>query len=629
MTTKKRQTYRFMIPQVKERLIGRQGEVACYIPYRIEDDLTAENILQELRKQPHMVPLANYISENRRIYLIEGESMEMLYLAAEYVGSYHNLVEGTWGMEIVETEDGFDYDEFSQDVSGSTEGDSNDSPSARTFDFSANMPLLRYHEISSVYAPSNGCGVNEHFYLDTQRARTPWWTMSQEGTIIIDCSLSYLGGLPRILQAMDSYERIIVLKQCGKCPPGIDSLAMRGGLDLMSSIIDLGFEMETETVAIGEPEDDSDYRKDVLCQLGRERGGGFAPKTNYGKILSMIKENRGNVRNETLTKAVANALLRKKDGKKLNVRDFEYLSVIQEQSRNAERADKDLNMELVGQEAVRLQMKHIVDSMVFQKRRSEMGLPADKIHYTFAFMGAPGTGKTTWAMRLAMEMKERGLLENTESICMNAAELKALYVGHTTQKVKSIFEQYGVIILDEAYSLSEGENGDSYGAEAMAQLCVELENHANDRLVVFAGYGGSNNSDDNRMLRFLQSNPGINSRISFKIHFENFRAEELVEVFHRMMSCTGYQVPNSEDQAIADFFAARKTERAFGNCREVRNLIDRVKIHLAARMSAEGRYAVEDMSRVMPEDIRAAMEEIAEEYCKLSANEARAIGFSK
>ena len=55
-----------------------------------------------------------------------------------------------------------------------------------------------------------------------------------------------------------------------------------------------------------------------------------------------------------------------------------------------------------------------------------MGLKGEPIHCTFAFLGSPGTGKTTWALRLAEEMKRQGLLEDTNSICINAAELKAM-----------------------------------------------------------------------------------------------------------------------------------------------------------------------------------------------------------
>ena len=83
------------------------------------------------------------------------------------------------------------------------------------------------------------------------------------------------------------------------------------------------------------------------------------------------------------------------------------------------------------------------------------------------------------------------LLPDNRYICINGAELKGKYVGHSAPNTKKLFENYDVIIIDEAYSIVE-ENGtmDSFGNEAIAQLIIELENHSTDKLIIFAGYGG-------------------------------------------------------------------------------------------------------------------------------------------
>ena len=61
------------------------------------------------------------------------------------------------------------------------------------------------------------------------------------------------------------------------------------------------------------------------------------------------------------------------------------------------------------------------------------------------------------------------LLPDNRYICINGAELKGKYVGHSAPNTKKIFENYDVIIIDEAYSIVE-ENGtmDSFGNEAIA-----------------------------------------------------------------------------------------------------------------------------------------------------------------
>ena len=129
------------------------------------------------------------------------------------------------------------------------------------------------------------------------------------------------------------------------------------------------------------------------------------------------------------------------------------------------------------------------------------------------------------------------------------------------------------------------------------------------------------------MLEFLRANPGINSRVSFKVHFANFKAEELVEVFHSMMKAGGYVLDRQVDGEVTEFFRRRMKQRAFGNCREVRNLSDRVKIVMAGRLAALPDCTREQASRVLSEDVRAAIEEIEQEYMGLEKNERRYIGF--
>ena len=52
-------------------------------------------------------------------------------------------------------------------------------------------------------------------------------------------------------------------------------------------------------------------------------------------------------------------------------------------------------------------------------------------------------------------------------------------------------EENDIIVIDEAYSLTgDRSEPDSFSREAIAQLVIELEEHAEDKLVIFAGYGG-------------------------------------------------------------------------------------------------------------------------------------------
>lgn len=618
--------YRFILPNIQKKLIGTQGEQARFIPYRLEEDLTPEDILKELRRQPHMAQLVQKLDAGRRVYLLEGPDAEQLFLAAEYIGTWHRMKN-----ELDECYSAADDEDGDPDAERRwQDGDTN----FRVFDFDQKLPFLIANEVREFYFPNEGLGFGISLYRpEPTPQKRPWWTLSQNAPIVLSltdpdgalCPADpmSISGLPRLVENMRSRALIIVLSVCSR--PDEEQEAKQNFFSRGATMEDVSFDLETDCIRLGAPDQESRYKLEVLRQLAREKGTPLSPKANGEKILSLIEEHRGNVSNRTIAKAVSNALLRRRTQGSLRDRDFDYLASVfpGQRQRRQESAP-----ELVGQPEIRRQLTRVVDSMVFQKRRKAEGLPCSPIHYTFAFLGAPGTGKTSWARWLAREMETRGLLNGSSAICINAAELKAKYVGHTTGKVKALFEQYNVIILDEAYSLAEGEGDDCFAREALAQLCVELEDHAEDRLVIFAGYGGSRDPGDNRMLRFLQSNPGINSRVSFKIWFQDFQARDLAEVFRSMLEWERYVLPPETAAAAADFFRRRLKSPAFGNCREARNLADRVKLHLAARMAGRKDCPKEEFSRVLPQDVEGAAAEILEEYRALERDGGRTIGFS-
>lgn len=621
--------YHFILPNIQKKLIGTQGEQARSIPYRLEEGVTPESIARELRRQPHMAELAEKLDDERRIYLLEGPDAEQLFLAAEYVGTWHRLRNEMDSCYLAES------DEDSDEENGEENEDEpwrNGDTNRRAFDFESELPFLTLEELQRFYCPNEGFGFGNNLYRpDMTPQKRPWWTMSDDAPIVVSLVepeqefstfAGNLSSLPRLLENLSGRALIIVLYCCPKPDPKSET-----GLDFgfrPTTMEDVAFELETDYIRLGAPKQESRYKRDILRQLAREKGAPLAPRTGARKILSLIEERRGDVTNRTIAKAVSNALLRRKAQGPLRDRDFNYLaSVFPEKPREGLRQP---GQELVGQPELRSRLTRVLDSMTFQKKRKARGLPCSPIHYTFAFMGAPGTGKSSWARWLAEEMESRELLSGSSTICINAAELKAKYVGHTTGKVKALFQQYNAIILDEAYSLAEGEGDDCFAREALAQLCVELEEHAEDRLVIFAGYGGSRDPGDNRMLRFLQSNPGINSRVSFKIWFQDFQVQDLTEVFRSMLTGERYVLPPEAEEAAADFFRRRMRSRAFGNCREARNLADRVKLHLAARLTEGEDWS--DLTHVLPQDVEGAAAEILEEYRALERDGGQAIGFS-
>ena len=64
----------------------------------------------------------------------------------------------------------------------------------------------------------------------------------------------------------------------------------------------------------------------------------------------------------------------------------------------------------------------------------------------------------------------------------------------------------GILFIDEAYSLSNSQGGDDFGNEAIATILKFMEDNRSRLSIIVAGY-------ENEMNQFIQSNPGLESRI--------------------------------------------------------------------------------------------------------------------
>lgn len=240
---------------------------------------------------------------------------------------------------------------------------------------------------------------------------------------------------------------------------------------------------------------------------------------------------------------------------------------------------------LVGIEDIKQQVYDIVNVMKYNKLRGQMNIQGSKFHNVHVMLGAPGTAKTTVAKYMGQLMFNEKLLPDNRFICINGAELKGMYVGHSAPKTKALFTKYDVIIIDEAYSIveSNGET-DSFGNEAIAQLIIELENHSTDKLVIFAGYGGE--------------------------------VKEMAIIFERIAKNSNYDLQPGTDKVVESFFEERVGRSNFGNGREARVLLETAVIYAAKRVMAEEKENVtpQEMRLLTIEDIQQAIVRMRESF---------------
>ena len=161
------------------------------------------------------------------------------------------------------------------------------------------------------------------------------------------------------------------------------------------------------------------------------------------------------------------------------------------------------------------------------------------------------------------------------------------------------FEQAegGVLFIDEAYSLVQGDKND-FGLEAIATLLKRMEDDRDRLVVILAGYG-------DEMQQFIDSNPGLQSRFTRYIHFDDYSADELMKIFDMRLSKFEYTMKPEANAALAQLFAnavATKTKN-FGNARFARNVFERTIENQASRLANKNEITDVDLQTIEAIDI--------------------------
>ena len=259
-----------------------------------------------------------------------------------------------------------------------------------------------------------------------------------------------------------------------------------------------------------------------------------------------------------------------------------------------------LDDELVGLQPVKDRISEIASLLLVDRVRQRFGLQAPRPSLHMCFTGSPGTGKTTVGVMMADLLKRLGYLDEGQLVSVMRDELVGQFVGQTAPLTHKAMKRAmgGVLFVDEAYHLYRDGSGKDYGHEAIEVMMQVMENDRDQLVVIFAGY-------PDKMETFLDSNPGLRSRIAFHLHFADYTLPELDAIGRLMMKRSGYYLSDDAVSAFHRYLDSHRRDPRFANGRSVRNALEAARFKQAARLTAESdrRWTRDELMRIDAADL--------------------------
>jgi probable Rubsico expression protein CbbX len=262
----------------------------------------------------------------------------------------------------------------------------------------------------------------------------------------------------------------------------------------------------------------------------------------------------------------------------------------------------ELNRDLIGLAAIKQRVEEIAALLLVDRARQRYGLTAPRPNLHMCFTGAPGTGKTTVALKMAALLHQLGYLQSPSLVHAMRDDLVGEYIGQTAPKTKRVLERAkgGVLFIDEAYYLYRGTDSKDYGQETIEILLQVMENDRDDLVVILAGY-------KDRMEVFFESNPGMRSRVAHHLDFASYDIEELTAIGSLMLDQANYYLSPDAEAVLRTEVSRMMTEPHFANARTVRNELELARLRHAHRISSDlqREWSRDDLMRLEPADILA------------------------
>ncbi|GAX49673.1 hypothetical protein AQJ27_00255 [Streptomyces olivochromogenes] len=255
---------------------------------------------------------------------------------------------------------------------------------------------------------------------------------------------------------------------------------------------------------------------------------------------------------------------------------------------------------LIGLDNVKHQVRTLVNLTQLAQRSAQLGMSAPPMSRHLVFAGPPGTGKTTVARLYGTILAELGALRSGHLVEASRADLVAQIVGGTAIKTTETFTRgagrgavrgRGVHPAVRRPRLRRGLPAGDRGHPAEL-----MEDHRDDITVVAAGYSAE-------MEALLSSNPGLSSRFSRIVEFEDCSVPELVAIMESMCVQHQYELDDTTRKALAVHFERIPKDTGFGNGRAARRVFEEMVDRQMFRPATQPDVTERDLTLPVPEDL--------------------------
>ncbi|CAL1701681.1 unnamed protein product [Somion occarium] len=247
----------------------------------------------------------------------------------------------------------------------------------------------------------------------------------------------------------------------------------------------------------------------------------------------------------------------------------------------------DAIMEMSGLEQVKEQVLRI-KAKVDTAQRQGTSLKGER--FNVAMLGNPGTGKTTVARHYAKFLASVQVLPGNMFIETTGSRLANDGVPAVKKHLEDIINAGGgAIFVDEAYQLTSQHN--FQGGQVLDCLLAEMENQVGKVVFIFAGY-------NREMEKFFEHNPGLTSRVPYKLQFTDYEDPELLDMLENLIHKTWNGRMKVEDtDGIRGLFGRITVRRlgrgrgreGFGNARALQNLFAKIRERQSERLTRQRR----------------------------------------